>query len=82
MQDRTSLVLQGVAAFCVWALLALNFGGWIFEVRDKVILQGISSVPGSTLLGAVLLVVLGIAILGFSIHRFIQVIRAPAHRDA
>ena len=82
MQDRTSLVLQGIAAFCVWALLALTFGSWISEVKGLFISEGVGGVAGSTLLGAALLLVLEIVVLGFSLHRFIQAFRTPAHRDA
>lgn len=81
MQDRTSLILQAVIAFCMWALVVLNFGGRLIELRIQALSQGLGSIPGSTLAVAALLVVLEVVLLAFAIYRVYQSLRTPARRD-
>jgi hypothetical protein len=80
MSDRTSLLLQCVIAFCVWALLALYFGGWLLGLRDQAISQGLQVIPGSALLGAALFIALEVTLLGFAIHRLLQALRIRLRR--
>lgn len=82
MRNRRMFLLQGMAAFSMWALVAVASWPKIRELRGLILAEGVDGVPMQTLLMAAGMVVVEVVLLAVGLHRVFLVLRTstPGNR--